>query len=114
MKKIFAITLIFYILSLLQTSFLINGLHNKFLDFNFLLFFIIFINLFEKKEENFGLLSSTIGGFFIDVFSEKQIGFHILILFGLSIFIKLILRRYIRLPVLLKYGVLQQKSKIHL
>ncbi len=92
--------LFFYILALFQTSFLI---HFKVL--NFILLFIIFFNLFEKPEENFGLISALIGGFFLDIFSEKPIGFYVLILFGFSLLIKIILRKYIQLPILAKHKI---------
>lgn len=91
MKKIIISLLFFYVLALFQTSFLVH-----FSALNLILILIFFLNLFEKSEENFGLISALIGGFFLDVFSERTIGFHVLILFLLSLSIKLILRRYIR------------------
>jgi len=97
-KRILILSLFLYLLALFQTSFLIH-----FRPLNFILLFIIFLNLFEKPEENFGLISALSGGFFLDVFSEKPIGFHILILFGFSLLIKIILRRYIQLPILAKH-----------
>lgn len=99
MKKILIFVLFFYILALLQTSLFFD----KFIDLNFVLILVIFINLFEERRGNFGLLASIIGGFFIDVFSSSAIGFHVLILAGASLFVKMILRRYMRLPVLIKY-----------
>ncbi|PIS39688.1 MAG: hypothetical protein COT33_00700 [Candidatus Nealsonbacteria bacterium CG08_land_8_20_14_0_20_38_20] len=93
-KKIITSLLFFYILALFQTSFLVH-----FSALNLILISIFFFNLFEKSEENFGLISALIGGFFLDIFSERAIGFYILILFLLSLFIKLILRRYIRIPI---------------
>lgn len=97
-KRILILILFFYILALFQTSFLI---HLRAL--NFILLLVIFLNLFEKSEENFGFIAALIGGFFLDIFSEKPIGFYILILFSLTFLIKIILRRYIQMSVLLKY-----------
>ncbi len=95
--------LLFYILVLFQTSFLIH--FNIFLEGGFLgwtpnliLITIILINLFEHPEKSFGIFSGFIGGFFLDIFSENFIGFHILILVGLAMVIKFILRNYVRLP----------------
>lgn len=98
-KKTLTSILFFYTLALFQTSFLVH-----FPALNLILISTIFLNLFEKPEKNFGLISAFIGGFFLDIFSEKPIGFHILILLSLSFLIKIILRRYIRIPVSFKYG----------
>lgn len=97
-RKVILLSIFFYILALFQTSFLIH-----FRALNFILILVIFLNLFEKPEANFGLISALIGGFFLDIFSGKSFGFHILILLILSLVIKMVLRRYIQLPVLLKY-----------
>lgn len=77
---------------LFQTSFLIS--------FNFLnkipsliLIFVILLNLFEEKEKNSGIISAFLGGFFWDIFSTAYIGFHIIFLFLLAIFIKFILKK---------------------
>lgn len=98
LKKFFFIILLFYVLTLLQGSFFpyfgINGY-----VLNFVLILTILINLFENSEEKFGIFSALIGGFFLDIFSGNFIGFHILILVGLSLFIKFILRNYVSLPV---------------
>lgn len=96
-RKVIILSILFYILALFQTSFLI---HLRALNLSLLL--VIFLNLFEKSEENFGFIAALIGGFFLDIFSEKPIGFYILILFSLSILIKLVLKRYIQLPILVK------------
>lgn len=89
--------LFFYFLALLQTSFLI---YFNILGIvpNIILILVILINLFEKPEQNLGLYSAFIGGFFLDIFSSNFIGFYILISAGIAIFLKFILRKYVRIP----------------
>lgn len=96
-KKVLILILFFYILALFQTSFLVH-----FRLLNFLLILVIFINLFERTGGNSGLFSALIGGFFLDIFSERLLGFHILILLLLAFLIKMVLKRYIQLPVFFK------------
>lgn len=100
MRKILILIIFLYILVLLQTSFLpyfyIFGLLP-----NLVLITVILINLFEKQQENLGIFSAFIGGFFLDIFSKgflgiNFIGFNILILLGIAIFIKFILKSYVR------------------
>lgn len=100
MKKIFIFILFFYILVLLQTSFLIhfNIFLSGFLGGSLILIAIFFINLFEKTEEKSGLFLAFFGGFLLDIFSENLFGFYILILMVIAIFIKFILKRYVRAP----------------
>jgi len=104
MKRILIIIPLFYVLVLLQTSFLnhFGVFSGGFKDwaFNLILIAVILINLFEGPEENFGILSAFLGGFFLDIFSEHFIGFYVLILIGLALFIKLIFKRYVRIPII--------------
>jgi len=98
MKNILILFFAFYFLTLFQTSFLIYFSFRGF-TLNLVLILIILLNIFEKPSEKLGLLSAFIGGFFLDIFSENFIGFWILILLSLAIFIKFILKRYLRLPI---------------
>lgn len=92
LKKILFLTLIFYLLVLFQTSFLI---HFRFLNRlpSLILILVFFLNVFEKKEKKSGLISAFLGGFFWDIFSPRPIGFHIILLILLVIFIKFILKK---------------------
>ncbi|GAG02385.1 unnamed protein product, partial [marine sediment metagenome] len=56
----------------------------------------------EKEQGLTGLSCALIGGFFLDIFSSKFIGFNILILLGIAILIKLILKRHVRIPLIEK------------
>lgn len=105
MKKILILIPFLYILTLFQTSFLIH--FNVFLKGGFwgyalnpILIAVILITVLEKPEKNSGIFLGVCGGFFLDIFSENFIGFHILILLGLSFFIKFILRKYVRTPII--------------
>ncbi len=95
--KILISIIVFYFLVLIQTSFLV---HFNILGIvpNLVLISVVLWNLFEKSKNYFGLYAAFIGGFFLDIFSSRFIGFYVLILFALAIFIKLIFKRYVRIP----------------
>ncbi len=88
MKKILISVILLYFLALLQTSFLVHFSISGIVP-NLILILIILWNLFEKKGGSLGMYNALIGGFFLDVFSNRPIGFYILILVILAIFIKL-------------------------
>ena len=96
-KKILISIIVFYFLVLIQTSFLV---HFNILGIvpNLVLISVVLWNLFEKSKNYSGLYAALIGGFFLDIFSSRFIGFYVLILFTLAIFIKLIFKRYVRIP----------------
>lgn len=96
-KRLLFLVLIFYVLVLIQTSFFI-----PFGGINLILLLTIFLNIFEKSEGTIGLSSSLIAGFFLDAFSNKPFGLYLFFLLALSLLIKLILKRYIQFPVLIK------------
>ena len=97
LKKILISIIVFYFLVLIQTSFLV---HFTIFDAvpNIVLILIIIWNFLEKRRNYLGITNALIGGFFLDVFSSHFIGFYVLILVGLAIFIKLIFKRYVRIP----------------
>lgn len=94
-KKILIPILFFYLLSLFEASFLIHFEKLSRVP-SLILILTILLNFLEKPEKNSGIFSAFVGGFFWDIFSSRFIGFHILILLTLAIFIKLILRKYVR------------------
>ena len=96
-RRILILTLFFYLLALLQTSFLV---HFRMLGFvpNIIFIAVILINLFEKPKKYSGLYAGFIGGLFLDIFSSAFIGFYMLILIAVSLFIKIILRKYVWAP----------------
>ncbi len=100
-KKTLVSIILYYIFILLQTSFLVH--FSIFgLVLNLILISVIIWNILEKSETLFGLSNAVIGGFFLDLFSSRMFGFHILILLALAIFIKFVLKKYVRIPIIKK------------
>ncbi|MCK4453822.1 rod shape-determining protein MreD [Candidatus Parcubacteria bacterium] len=97
LKKILFLIIVFYILTLFQTSFMpffdINGL-----TINLVLVLVILINLFEVPEKKIGLWSAFMAGFFLDVWSSMPFGIEILIFVLVAVFIKFILKKYVQIP----------------
>jgi hypothetical protein len=113
MKKVLVIAILFYFLVLFQTSFLVHFDINGYI-LNLVLILVVILSIlkppiFFKKmgakriPENFGIWGAFFGGFFLDIFSSRPIGFQILILLGLSFFIKLILNKYVRTPIFKRF-----------
>ena len=96
-KKILISIIVFYFLVLVQTSFLV---HFTIFDVvpNIVLILVVVWNILEKRKNHLGVINALMGGFFLDIFSNRFIGFYVLILVGLAIFIKLIFKRYVRIP----------------
>ncbi len=92
-KKIIFSLLLYFFFILFQTSFLPNF---SFLDhLNLILIGVIIWNLTESPKSNFGLFNALIGGFFLDIFSDKGFGFYIIILLLISFFIKFVVKKYV-------------------
>jgi ABC-type dipeptide/oligopeptide/nickel transport system permease component len=53
---------------------------------------------FEKRESGFGFFAALWAGFFLDIFSNVFIGFHISIAVFLVALIKLFVKKYVYLP----------------
>jgi len=98
MSKIFFIILISYLLVLVQTSLSPHFAFSYKIP-NLILISVILFNLFEAPKEKAGLFFAFFGGFFLDIFSENFLGFWILILLIVAFFIKLFLRKYVRIPI---------------
>jgi len=100
-KKFLVSIILYYIFILLQTSFLVH--FSIFgLTLNLILISVIIWNILEKSGTLFGLLNAAMGGFFLDLFSNRMFGFHILILVVLAIFIKFVFKKYVRIPIIKK------------
>lgn len=95
-KSLFIIIFI-YFLVLFQTSFLIHFSVFNIIP-NFIFLFIIIWNIFESPEKKSGLFYAIFAGFLMDVFSSHTIGYNILILALSSFAIKIVLKRYVRIP----------------
>ncbi len=100
-KKIIFFVLFFYILTLIQVSFLTHfSLFG--ITLNLILIAIILINFFEKPEKKLGIISSFFGGFYLDIFSlnSEFFGFYTLISVALALFIKFFLKKHVRIPII--------------
>lgn len=97
-KKSIFFLIFFYTLALIQTSFLVH-FQIFGITLNLILIFVILLTLFEDPKKYFSIWGAIIGGFFWDIFSTSFIGFHILILAGIVIFIKVIFKKYVRFKV---------------
>lgn len=111
-QKNLILALFFYLLMVLQTSFLVHFNIWGIVP-NLILISVVFINLFTSHRSWLPVSSAFIGGFFLDVSSSQFIGWHVFILLGLAAFIavlrryiapkgaiKVILRKYVRTPTL--------------
>lgn len=86
-----------YLFTLLQTSFLPHFSLKGFVP-NLILILVLLLNFFEESKKKSGVAAAIVGGFFLDAFSSYFMGYNILILLSLTLFIKLILKKYIQPP----------------
>lgn len=91
--KILLVVLFWFFLILIQTSFI-----SIYTDFNFIILFIVIINLIEDPENNFGLISAFLGGLFLDLNTTYQFGIFILGLVVFSLTVKMVLLKFLRIP----------------
>ena len=94
-QKIVIFILIFYILALVQSSFLVHFTIKGMVP-NLILISVILISFLEKPGNYLGFIAAVSGGFFLDIFSSRLIGFEILILLLITLFIKMILKKYLQ------------------
>lgn len=87
----------FYFLVLFQTSFLVHFNVAGFIP-NFALLAVLFLTFFEAKK-NSAILAAVAAGFFLDILSSQFIGYNVLVLLGIAIFIKIIFKKYVRIPI---------------
>ena len=96
-KKLIFSIIILYFLVILETSFFVHFNIFEYIP-NSIFILIIAFNVMESKRKSFGLWSALIGGLFLDIFSSHFIGFYMLILFVMAIFLKFIFKHYVRIP----------------
>lgn len=96
MKNALLLISAFYVLVLLQTSFLVP-LNVFGVVPNFMIIAVVLINFFEKPEKKLGIIAGFFGGIFLDIFSGNFLGFYTLTLLAVSFFLKYILRSRIRI-----------------
>jgi hypothetical protein len=82
---------------MLQTSFLVY-FSIKGIILNLVLIAVILINIFENPREMTGVFLAGFGGLFLDIFSERFFGFWIVVLLLTAVFLKFVLKEYVRFP----------------
>jgi len=98
-RKIIFCFVFFYLLVLIQTSFLVYFRVWGMVP-DLVLIAVVLISLFSSNQL-WGVSSALIGGFYLDVFSSSVIGFfgfYTLILLLFSIITRIILQKYVRIP----------------
>jgi len=95
MKKFLFFFSTFYILAVLQSSFLIFfSLQAAII--NFLIVVALILNLFEKPEAKNGIFIAATGGFFWDIFSSLSFGIYTLSFAFGALMTKTILKKYLK------------------
>jgi len=96
-KKGLLLIIILYFLILLQTSLF---LHLNFLKLvpNAAIILAITVNVLENPKKRFGIYFSLLAGFLLDIFSSHLIGLYMVILLVISLLLKFIFKRYVRIP----------------
>jgi len=97
MRKFLFLFLSLYILCMLQTSFLVY-FSIKGIILNLVLITVILINIFENPREMTGIFLAGFSGLFLDIFSERFFGFWIVVLLLTAVFLKFVLKEYVRFP----------------
>jgi len=98
-RKIIFCFVFFYVLLMIQTSFLVCFKIWGMVP-NLVLIAVVLISLLSQNQL-LGMGSALIGGFYLDVFSLSTIGFfgfYTLILLLFSIIARIILQKYVRIP----------------
>ncbi|MBU0547019.1 rod shape-determining protein MreD [Patescibacteria group bacterium] len=102
MKKYLFFILFFYLLSLLETSFFIHFRIFSFLP-SLILISQVLIVFLEHPNKNYAVFSAFCAGFFWDIFSNQKLGTGILLMISLTVLLKLILKKYVRIPSIRKF-----------
>ena len=96
MKKVLILIFGFFLLALLQTSFLVF-FSFKGMVLNLILISVVLINIFESQKNKFGILAAFFGGFLLDIYSGTYFGLNVFFLLIISIFIKQFVKKYFQL-----------------
>ncbi len=96
-KKLLITLIGYYFLVLLQASFF-PCLFSFYFMPNLVLLSVFLWNFFESKKSLFGIVNAGIGGFYLDIFSNKFFGFYFLISVFLAVIIKFVVKNYVKTP----------------
>ncbi|MBI2098519.1 MAG: rod shape-determining protein MreD [Candidatus Wildermuthbacteria bacterium] len=102
MKQTIILFLVFYVFAILQMSFFVHLFPNGLVP-NFIILSVVLLSIFEHRDSYASFLAALFGGFLLDVFSGGIIGLWALGLGFASLFIKIVLEDYVRLPILKKF-----------
>ncbi|MEK7542447.1 MAG: rod shape-determining protein MreD [Patescibacteria group bacterium] len=102
MKQVLSISLLLYALALLQMSFLVYFFPNGLIP-NFIIFTVVFLGIFEKRESYTSIGAALFGGFLMDIFSGGIMGFWSFVLTLIALLLKVVLEDYVRLPIPKKF-----------
>lgn len=94
-KNIVLLTIFFYFLSIFQSSFFI---HIEWIGaFPLLtLIFLVAILFLNRKKIELGLFGAAIAGLFLDLFSAKPFGFHVLLFLFFALLVNFVFLKYVR------------------
>lgn len=96
-----AVLALFLLAAILQTSFLP---HFSFLGgwwfewMNLITLPILAIAVFEKRRRRFAWTAAAWGGFLLDIYSQRFFGFWVIALLAMVLIIKLLIKKYVRIP----------------
>jgi len=91
-KTLFLVIAMYY-LFIFESSYL-----PFFTCFSFIVLFVLAVNLLEEPQGRLGIISAFFLGLMIDIFSTHLIGLVALSLLFLSLLLKFILFKYVRIP----------------
>jgi hypothetical protein len=100
-KKTAGVLLTFVCLGIFQTTI---APHFWFFDFpwfewlNFITVPLAIFALFERRRNNLSWAAAILGGFILDVYSQRFFGFWIILLTVLTALIKFAVKKYVRIP----------------
>lgn len=98
MLKILAKIIFFYILILLQASFLVHfNLTNNLLSYILILIPLITFSFLTPQKQREDMATAFSAGFFLDIFSGQLIGTSILVFTLIVFFIKFVVKKHINL-----------------
>lgn len=102
MRQLVGLFLLLYAFALLQMSFLVHFFPSGLIP-NLVIVTVLVLSVFEHSSSYASMGAALFGGFLIDIFSGGVIGFWPSILFFVSLFIKIVLEDYVRIPIPKKF-----------
>ena len=91
-KTLILLTAMYY-LFIFEASYL-----SFFTSFSFLIFFVLAINVLEEPQGRIGLISAFFFGLMLDIYSAHYVGLMALSFSLVSLLLKFILFKYVRIP----------------